>query len=399
MFLTSERGNRERNHRKRSITLKTYRKIAASRIFPYAVKPFAGACFLSLCLPGAALADTGSFNGLARGNPPVRDVGTVTVAAQPGTDPAALSTLDWRLDDIPVAWTTDGQEARERQTGPSPSPDQIASLPYGPADPQDGAAAQSLAPRPSFARQLDTVKWEAGALLAYMTITQAIVTKDTQSFHFQDEGWFGKDTKALGMDKLTHAFNAYMIADFLQHRIEKRTGGPDGTGAITAALVSSALQFYSELWDAHKVTSGFSVQDVAFNSLGAAFSVLRNSVPGLRDKLDFRLLIVPNHEIYTFKGQEHYAQQRYLFALTLAGFRELDRSPLRFVELHAGYYGDNFTARDEAAGRTPKRKLFFGVGLNLKELFFRSPRSRVGRWVGSGLDYIQIPYTAIHHVE
>ena len=274
------------------------------------------------------------------------------------------------------------------------APDEKQQSPVqGPPAPHAASSHMADEHHVSFGKQIDAIKWETGAMLAYMTITQLIVTDDTASFHFQDEGWFGKNTKALGMDKLTHAFNAYIMADFLQHRIEKRTGA---NGAVTAALVSSGLQLYSELFDAHKVTSGFSVQDVIFNTAGAGLSVMRNTVPGMREKLDFRLMLMPNSDIYTFKGRRHYAQQRYLFALTLAGFERFENSPLRFVELHAGYYGKNFTAKDRAAGREPRRRVFFGVGLNVKELFFKSPRSEAGKIAGSGLDYFQIPYTAVH---
>ena len=288
-----------------------------------------------------------------------------------------------------VNWALPGREEFDLWETAQAQPDV-----YGPPAPASPIAGEEPDERhASFGEQVGAVKWEVGAIFAYMTVTQLIVTKETQSFHFQDEGWFGKDTKALGMDKLTHAFNTYMFADFLQHRIEKRTGSK---GAVTAALLASGLQLYSELYDAHKVTSGFSVQDVVFNTAGAGFSILRNSVPGLRDKLDYRLLLVPNSDLYTFKGKRHYAQQRYLFALTLAGFERFEHSPLRFVELHAGYYSKNFTAEDINAGRTPQRKLFFGVGLNLKELFFRSPKSEAGKIAGSALDYVQIPYTAAH---
>ena len=377
------------HNRKRSTRLKLPpAKTRTGSLSPAAALRTA-ACLLFLHQPLQARADTGSL-----------DIAPQEAISFPDEAPA-LPALDWDLGEIDgdIGYAAVSGGPSEDGRAPALLTPQAAALPYGPADPQNEAAMAGTAARPSFGRQVHAVIWETAAIFAYMTVTQAIVTDETQSFHFQNEGWFGKDTKALGMDKLTHAFNAYIMADFLQHRIEKRTGGPDGTGAVTAALLSSALQFYSELWDAHKVTSGFSMQDVAFNSLGAGFSILRNSVPGLRDKLDFRLLIVPNNEIYTFKGKGHYAQQRYLFALTLAGFKGLEHSPLRFVELHAGYYGKNFTAKDKAAGRLPQRKLFFGIGLNLKELFFKSPKSRVGRWAGSGLDYIQIPYTAVHYVD
>ncbi|WP_336958803.1 DUF2279 domain-containing protein [Sphingobium aquiterrae] len=250
--------------------------------------------------------------------------------------------------------------------------------------------------RPSFGTQFDAVKWEVGGVFAYMTVSQLIVTKETTSFHFQDEGWFGRNTTNLGVDKLTHAFNAYVITEYLQSRIQKRTGGGEGTGALTAALLSSGLMIYSELYDAHKVSSGFSPQDVIFNTAGAALSALRQSVPGLEDKLDFRLLLMPNADIYTFKGKRHYAQQRYMLALRPSGFGALRNSPLRFVEFHAGYYGENFTNADRAAGLEPRRHLFFGVGIDFKELFFKRSRSTAGGIAKAGLTYFQIPYTAVH---
>jgi len=270
-----------------------------------------------------------------------------------------------------------------------------AAQPFGPVQ---AAAVPIGAPAPrsrSFGAEVGAVKWEAGALFAYMTATQIAVTKKTEGFHFQDEGWFGKDTTNLGVDKLTHAYNSYLIAEFLQSRIARKTG-VKGSGAVTAAVLASGLMIYSELYDAHKVTSGFSIQDVLFNTGGAAFSVARNTVPGLEQKLDFRLLLIPNSDIYTFKGKRHYAQQRFMLALKLSGFEGMERSPLRFLELHAGYHASGFTGPDRARGETPRRRIFYGVGVNLKELFFKSPRSTAGRIAGQALDYLQVPYTAIH---
>lgn len=156
------------------------------------------------------------------------------------------------------------------------------------------------------------------------------------------------------------------------------------------------LMLYGEMWDAHKKDSGFSAQDLLFNSSGAAFSVLRHTVPGLEEKLDFRLLMMPNSNVYTFKGKRHYEQQRFLLSLELAGFDGLRTSPLRFVELQVGYRGKDFTNAERAAGIRPQRDIFFGIGLNIKELFFRNSRSRLGRAIGSGLNYFQLPYTAVY---
>lgn len=278
---------------------------------------------------------------------------------------------------------------------PMPSQDRAAGAPALPTALADDRLAGADRPHLSFGQRVGAVKWEAGSLFAYMTVTQVAVTKGTRSFHFQNEGWFGKDTTNLGIDKLTHAFNSYMLAELLHWRISQKTGNAHGSAA-TAAVLASGLMIYSEIFDAHKKTSGFSVQDVLSNSAGAAFSVVRNTVPGLKEKLDFRLLLVPNSDIFTFKGKRHYEQQRYLLALQLAGFDKLRDGPLRFVELHAGYRATGFTAPQQERGERLRRSVFVGVGLNLNELFFRNTRSGVGHVASQTLNYLQLPYTAAH---
>ncbi|MDI1297006.1 MAG: DUF2279 domain-containing protein [bacterium] len=247
----------------------------------------------------------------------------------------------------------------------------------------------------SLGGRLGAAKWETIGLFAYITATQAYLTKSTTSFHFSNEGWFGRDTKNLGIDKLTHAFNSYLFAEFLGARIARKSEDR-ASAAAPAALLAMGLMFYGELWDAHKTDSGFSIQDVIANTGGAAFSILQHTVPGLEEKLDFRLMMVPNSSLYTFKGKRHYEQQRFLLALELAGFDSFRNGPLRFVELQVGYRGKDFTNAERAAGVIPKRDIFFGVGINLKELFFKNSRSRLGRAAASGLNYFQIPYTGAY---
>lgn len=256
--------------------------------------------------------------------------------------------------------------------------------------------AKSEKRRTSFGGQVGAVKWEVAAIAAWITAIQiGPFLKEHRSFHFKDEGWFGKSTANLGVDKLTHAYNAYLVTELLQARIARKSDAPDG-GALTAAILAAGLMAYGELYDAHKVDGGFSKEDFISNLAGAGFSVLRNTIPGMREKVDFRLLVIPNSDIITFRGKRHFAQQRFLLALQLAGFDGLEDSPLRFVELHAGYYAKNFTLRERAAGEIPRRKPFIGIGLNLQQLFFRKPRSTAGRVANTALDYIQVPYTAVH---
>jgi len=268
---------------------------------------------------------------------------------------------------------------------------------YGPVE-ADVEPAEPGGKHVPFGDQIGSIKWELGLALGWMTATNTVkvAQKGGHAFRFQNEGWFGDDTINLGMDKLAHAWNTYWMTDMIEARIRNKTGADNA--ALPAAAVSMGLMLYSELWDAHKKTSGFSFQDVAMNAAGAGFSVLRNSVPRLDEKVDFRLLLIPNSDIYTFSGTRHYRQMRFLLALKLAGFKGMKDSPLRFVELHAGYYATGFTAAEEQRGARRRQRPFVGVGINLNQLLFgnRRPSGWAGRAVNEGLQYIQIPYTAYH---
>ncbi|WP_443971597.1 DUF2279 domain-containing protein [Sphingobium sp. CR28] len=286
------------------------------------------------------------------------------------------------------------------QSAPSLSPDVkpiLSPLAYGP---QDSTSDVGDRPDPqrfrSFGSQVGAIKWEVAALFGYYTLANSQkIFEDPTWPHFQKEGWFGKDTRNLGVDKLAHTYSAYIISEIAYARLKRKTGDAPGI-ALTAAAIGSGIMLYTEIWDSIEPTGGWSWEDVAFNSAGAGLSVLRNTVPGLDRKLDFRLMIMPNSNIYSRQGKRHFEQQRYFFALKLGGFRAFENSPARFLELHAGYYAKDFTNEDRAAGIEPKRRIFLGVGLNLRELFFKNSRSRVGRAAGEALDYFQLPYTAIH---
>ena len=249
----------------------------------------------------------------------------------------------------------------------------------------------------SFGEDVKAIKWELAAVAGYYTaINGPKLLKDPRWPTTQKEGWFGRSTKNLGVDKLAHAYSAYVISELLYGWIKRKTGDAPGI-ELTAAALASGIMLWSEAFDSIEPTSGWSWEDVAFNSLGAGFSVMRNSVPGLEDKLDFRLLIQPNEDIYTVKGKEHFRQQRYLLATKLAGFKAFERTPLRYVELHIGYRADDFLNEDRAAGISPKRHVFVGVGVNLKELLFKNARTRKGRAAGEVLAYFQPPFTSIQH--
>ena len=285
--------------------------------------------------------------------------------------------------------------AADPVSGASPAPAALIEPP-APLDPS-GHVPREFASHRGFFRQAGSSATEVALLSGYV-LAQGIpkLFKPTTGFHFKDEGWFGKGTQNLGMDKLTHAFNSYLIAELLHYRIHRNTGGSQGD-AVTAGLLAAGLMALNEISDAIEPDSGYSMQDITMNIAGATFSVLRNTVPGLKEKVAFKIEIIPNGQIYSRAGKRHYEQQRFMFSLKGAGFRKLENSPLKYLDLQAGYYASDFLNSDREKGVTPKRHLFLGVGLNLGELLFAKSGSRVGRAAYSVLDYVQVPYTSLRY--
>lgn len=317
--------------------------------------------------------------------------------------PAGLSTLDAAFAPAPVIPTGSLYSAAIAEpvladdTEPDRADTQAPAPVYGPEDLEAAAATEGpTRSYASFGEDVETIKWELAAVTAYYTATNAPkLFKNPRLPHVKSEGWFGKSTNNVGVDKLAHAYSAYVISELFYGRLKRKTGGAPGI-EYTAAALASGVMLWSEAFDSIEPDGGWSWEDVAMNTAGAGLSVLRNSVPGLDEKLDFRLMIEPNENIYNVNGKEHFEQQRYFFALKLSGFEEFERSPFRFVELHLGYHGDDFRLEDRAAGIEPKRHVFVGVGVNLRELLFKDAKRPAGRVAGEILDYFQPPYTAVH---
>jgi hypothetical protein len=214
------------------------------------------------------------------------------------------------------------------------------------------------------------------------------------SFHFSNEGWFGKDTYALGMDKLGHTYATYIYADYFTQRIAHNTDNLAGA-AVTGALLAFGVQTSVEIFDGFSSDYGFSKEDLIADGIGAGFSVLRNTIPGLAEKLDFRLEYINKGALADFNLFNDYTGQKYLLALKLSGFEQFEDTPLRFVELQAGYFARGFTPAEKAAGAELRREPYVAIGFNLQELLDSTPLKDTtgGLAARRTLEYIQLPYT------
>ncbi len=246
------------------------------------------------------------------------------------------------------------------------------------------------------AEHVSSIPWLTGGIFA-TTFAIGIMDWDwgSEEFHFADEGFFGEDTFNGGMDKLGHAFGTYLLTDIFTDAIRNNADDPQWA-ELTAVGLAMGVMTTVEILDGYS-GHGFAWQDMVMNSLGAGFSYVRNTVPGMRDKIDFRLEYLPSgSDDDNFKPHSDYAGQKYVLALTLAGFENLEESPLRFFELQTGYYARGFTLQEQNEGEERRRELYVGVGVNMGELLFGWPSvrdTRIGRAGRRSLDYIQVPYS------
>lgn len=216
-------------------------------------------------------------------------------------------------------------------------------------------------------------------------------------FHFEDEGWFGKDTYALGMDKLGHAYGGYLYADYFTQRITHSRGDATGAG-ITGAILGFGVQTAVEVVDGFSSGYGFSNQDLIADGIGAGFAMLRNTIPGMAEKVDFRMEYNPwGNGSSEFSPFNDYSNQKYLLALKLSGFEQFQDSPLRFVELQAGYFARGYGEKDAPPIGELRREPYVAIGVNLAELFNVEPvRDTVpAQFARRAFEYIQVPGTYV----
>jgi len=211
--------------------------------------------------------------------------------------------------------------------------------------------------------------------------------------HFRSEHGFTARSPTGGADKVAHALTGTLFSDFLAWRLE-RDGHPPLRAGPYGALAALALMTWIEVGDATS-RYGFSVEDLTADVLGVAFSLARQAIPGARDLADFRVEYWPT-SAYWESGEvvADYSGMKFLLALRLSGLGPAGRTPLRFLELHLGYYTRGFRTFDENQ-EDASRHLYLGAGLDLKELLEPFLPDFLLRPAAAALTYYQPPATAI----
>lgn len=207
------------------------------------------------------------------------------------------------------------------------------------------------------------------------------------SFHFENEGWFERDSPHGGADKLGHFWSSYALSHLYSY-VYRKWGYTDSEGNLYGALSTLALQTFMEVFDGFSPTQGFSYQDMAMNLLGVGVGYLWGKYPVLAKKIDFRMEYKPEFNSNDFGFADHYDRQSFLIALKADGFDFIKNPYLRYLEFQVGYYARGYDDYYEGGPDNRQRTVFVGLGFNVSKLVQKYVNTRV-------FDYIQVPYTSV----
>jgi len=210
-----------------------------------------------------------------------------------------------------------------------------------------------------------------------------------EDFHYDDEGWFAKETSNGGADKLGHFYTNYLITRILTPLYEN-WGYSNKDAALYASLstvfFSGLLMEVGDGFSEH----GFSKEDLIVDVLGAAAGYLLATQPNLAKKIDFRVEYNPfldTDNVTDFTTD--YERMKHLVAIKAEGFEMFEDNYMRYIELHIGYYTRNFN-HDSMPIEERERNLYVGIGINLSTLL----RPAIGDYA-KVFNYYQVPYTYI----
>ena len=220
-----------------------------------------------------------------------------------------------------------------------------------------------------------------------------------QSFHFTNEGYFGRNTYAGGGDKASHLVSFYGVSRLLTSVYEV-FDLPEEKSYTLASGVSVLTGFVTELGDG-TTRYGFSHEDLVADSIGAlsAYVLARY---GLNDLIGFRAGVLPapaTPDEFRVDGLgKDYSREIYTADLKFAGLaRRVDRNfgPARFLLLSMTYGVKGYPY---AIPELRERQVGLEVGLNVAEIA-RAVGVPPNRWWGrlllTVLDIIRFPYTAV----
>jgi len=212
-------------------------------------------------------------------------------------------------------------------------------------------------------------------------------------FEARSEGWFGKDTRHGGADKVGHAYTGAVVTA-LAATLYRRWGYDEASAAQLGAFSSLLFTTAVELGDGFSAEHKFSWEDQVSNMLGVGLEYMRLSNPALRERVHFRWEYFPSPAVR--RGEHYdittdYSGSRWVLAFPLRAWG-FENSAAKWIELQVGYGTRGFARRDERHFDEARRYPFVGVGIHIPLALESLGASRGTQRV---FEYIQIPGTAL----
>jgi hypothetical protein len=218
------------------------------------------------------------------------------------------------------------------------------------------------------------------------------------AFHFEDEGWFDHDTPDGGADKLGHAFLGYTLTGGFSWAY-RQWGFSDDEAFVRGALNSVMITTSIEIGDGFSKSQGFCWQDEVADIAGVGIAYLRYRVPGIREKVDFRLEWFPSKSFHKkWDPFTDYSGQKNVVALKPSGFFDTEDPFWKAIEFQIGYYTRGYEGVDRPYYPHENRNLYVAIGLNMAYLVEKF----TGHTAYGLLEYYQVPYTymsAVDHMD
>lgn len=207
-------------------------------------------------------------------------------------------------------------------------------------------------------------------------------------FRFENEGWFGKNTKSGGADKIGHAYTG-MVITALTTSLYRHWGHEEeravNMGAVAGLLATTII----EVGDGFSEEHGFSWEDQVCNMAGVGLEYLRQRHPELRKRVQLRWEYFPSSEFRHGGNTDiltDYEGSRWMLAFPLQAWLGEEAGWLGWLDVLVGYGTRGYSDDKDKRERHP----FVGIGFSLprvKEHFRIGGPDRV-------LEYVQVPGTA-----
>jgi len=232
-----------------------------------------------------------------------------------------------------------------------------------------------------------TILLNAGSMAAVLIYGFSKWDYGKSSFHFENEGWFERDSKYGGADKLGHFWSSYALSQLFSYAYRK-WGYTETEANLYGALSNLGFETFMEVADGFSPSQGFSYEDMIMNVLGTGVAYVWGKYPSLARKIDFRIEYTPEFSSGDFGFSTNYERQRFLIALKADGFDFIKNKYLRYLEFHVGYYARGYEDYEDGGPDNRRRKIYVGLGFNVSKLVQKFVNTRI-------FDYVQIPYTSV----